>query len=325
MIRWFLQLLYGSTPAEFRSAYGLTESVERLRDATKRSAFSALGETAAVGKVTADRVRLQRVIPMVGNSFKPFFIGRFEERAGAVVLTGKFTMLGFVKVFMSFWLGMTALFAGAALLGSFHAVGPNAWLFRVQPFLMMAFGVGLIAAGKWFARNDAAWLSDVIERALAAAQPERSSTVMRGVVGIVDPAAVPGTLKGVAAFLALTGVMTVAAGVAGNAGRSAETGAGLGGGPWALPAWGPWMFIYAACLGVLSVGVWRRRPWAWWAFFGLLGLSAVWPVFALSFLQTPGLAGPPGWMGGVFAIFSCAVVAIWGRWWYAQRRHFLWG
>ena len=325
MIRWFSQLLYGSSPAEFRSAYGLAESVERLRSATKRSVFSAMGETTAVGKVTAEKVRLQRVIPMVGNSFKPFFIGHFEERGRVAVLTGEFTMLGVVKVFMTFWLGMTALFAGAALLGLFHVVGPNAWLFRLQPFLMMAFGIGLVAAGKWFARNDAAWLSDVIERALGAPRAEGaaevSSTGTRDGLGRVDPAAVPGVLKGVAAFLAFTGVMAVVAGFTGNEVRSAAS--GPGGGPLALPSWGPWMFVYAAFLVALSIGVWRRRPWAWWAFFGLLGLSAVWPIFALSFLQTPGLAGPPGWMGGVVAILSCAVVAIWGRWWYAQRRHFL--
>jgi hypothetical protein len=62
-----MRLLYDSTPAEFRSAYRVAESVERLSAATKRSVFSALEETTAVGKVSV--VRLQRVIPMMGNSF----------------------------------------------------------------------------------------------------------------------------------------------------------------------------------------------------------------------------------------------------------------
>jgi hypothetical protein len=25
----------------------------------------------------------------------------------------------------------------------------------------------------------------------------------------------------------------------------------------------------------------------------------------------------------IFSILSCVVVGIWGRWWYAQRKHFL--
>jgi hypothetical protein len=63
MFQWEWRLLYESTAAEFRSAYGLDESVERLRAATKRSVFSSLGETVAVGKVSKEGVRLQRVIP----------------------------------------------------------------------------------------------------------------------------------------------------------------------------------------------------------------------------------------------------------------------
>jgi len=34
--------------------------------------------------------------------------------------------------------------------------------------------------------------------------------------------------------------------------------------------------------------------------------------------------GPPVAVRVIFAVLSCAVVALWGRWWYAQRRHFLW-
>jgi hypothetical protein len=26
----------------------------------------------------------------------------------------------------------------------------------------------------------------------------------------------------------------------------------------------------------------------------------------------------------IFAIISCVIVCIWGRWWFAQRKHFLW-
>src|SRR5277367_6328697 len=111
MIRWLRRLLYDSTPAEFRSAYSVAESVERLTAATKRSAFSALDATSAVGKVSADIVRLQRVSPMIRNSFKPFFVGHFESRDGVTLLIGQFGMSMFTKVFMTFWLGMVALFA----------------------------------------------------------------------------------------------------------------------------------------------------------------------------------------------------------------------
>jgi hypothetical protein len=157
-----MHLLYDSTPAEFRSAYGIVESVERLSAATKRSVFSALGETTAVGKVSEKVVRLQRVIPMVGNSFKPFFIGHFEVRGEVTVLIEKFTMLPLVKVFMSFWFGLCGLFAGAV-------VGSHLW-------------PSLVQAGE-------------------------SSTSLQ---------------------------------------------------------LGYWNFVYAILVVALSIGIWRRRPWAWW-------------------------------------------------------------
>src|SRR5580698_10562600 len=124
MIHYLRGLLYESRPAEFRSAYGIDKSVERLRAATKRSSFAAIGEAAAVGKVSPEGVRLQRVTPMVRNSFKPFFVGRFESRDGVTLLTGQFGMSLFTKIFMTFWLGMVALFGVGLLVGSLNATAP---------------------------------------------------------------------------------------------------------------------------------------------------------------------------------------------------------
>jgi len=41
VIRWFVNLIYGALPAEYESAYGLQESVERLR-AARLPFFSVL-------------------------------------------------------------------------------------------------------------------------------------------------------------------------------------------------------------------------------------------------------------------------------------------
>jgi hypothetical protein len=59
---------------------------------------------------------------MMGNSFKPFFVGHFEQRADAVYLTGRFTMLWVIKAFMTVWFGFLLVFvlASAAMM-----VGPR--------------------------------------------------------------------------------------------------------------------------------------------------------------------------------------------------------
>src|SRR5690242_20429909 len=163
MLDWMRARWLDPPPVEFESSYGLSESVERLRAATQRSVFSAVGQQEAVGTVKDSAVSLQRVIPMVGNSFKPFYRGRFIERDGKVILTGRFTMHWLVKAFLAVWFG------GLVCMILISAVSTQS----PSTILMPLFGAGMFAAaaaivwiGKWFARNDAAWLSNVIQGAL---------------------------------------------------------------------------------------------------------------------------------------------------------------
>jgi hypothetical protein len=169
MFQRITDLWWISTPAEFESSFGLAESVERLRAATRRSVFSALSRQEAVGTVTESRVSLQRVIPMVGNSFKPLYRGRFIDRNGKVILAGRFTMHWLVKVFMVFWFGVIACFTLlATLIMVIHPQGAKVALLPLFGVGMIAAGAGVVLLGKWLARNDTAWLSDVIRSAICA-------------------------------------------------------------------------------------------------------------------------------------------------------------
>ena len=241
MIHYLRRLLYESTPAEFRSAYSVAESVERLCAATKRSTFAAIGEAAAVGKVSPDGVRLQRVPPMVRNSFKPFFVGRFESRDGVTLLTGRFGMSLFTKIFMTLWLAMVALFGVGFLVGSLSATARYPRPVVMGPFLMLIAGLGLVALGKWFARNDVAWLTGVIGRALdvagVAAEPRQET---------LEVAGVPMVLKGVALFLAASGVI---------AALTEFIEPKLGDQQRVALQWGHWNLVYAVSAFVLAAGV----------------------------------------------------------------------
>jgi hypothetical protein len=205
----FVAFIYGSTPAEFKSGFDLNDSVARLRAATRRSAFGVLAQPAATGLVSESRVRLQRVIPLVGNSFKPFFYGRFEQRGGAVYLIGHFTMLTMVKIFMTLWLGTMLSFGiGFAVMG-----GGN-WQMIVGAAGM--FGAG-VAIGKWFARNDIAWLSSVISGALDPLPVAQASNLPPQTTAMhASSAALPMALRLAAVFLLFTGVMCVWSAVAGH-------------------------------------------------------------------------------------------------------------
>ena len=313
MFQWFWRLLYQSNPAEFRSAFGLAESVERLRAATKRSVFSSLGETAAVGKVSEQGVRLQRVIPMVGNSFKPFFIGRFEVRDGVTVLTGRFGLLTIVKVFMTFWLGMAFVFAGGMLLGNFSSPNPVPPFLAFQPFLMLGFGIALVAVGKWLARNDVAWLSNVIERALG----DTGKSWAADALANAESGAVPTTLKVVSIVLVASGAMALLGHFPPGYLADGNRGPGRA---LPMPAFGDWNDAIAAGLLILALGVWLRRPWAWWAGFLVIAISFVGPLAAMH--RQVGV-GPPIALQVIFGVLALGVSVIWGLWWYAQGKHFL--
>ncbi len=204
---------------------------------------------------------------MVGTPFKPFFIGHFEVRGDVTVLIGKFTMLPLVKVFMSFWFGMCGLFAGAVLLGGFKPQARNATLFLAAAGLMISGGIALVAAGKWFARNDAAWLSELIATALGA--PLDGASVNRDAHMNVDADTVPMTLKVAAIFLAASGAMALVAGVGGphlwpSLGPASES--------TASPRLGNWNYLYALLVIALSIGIWGLFAARWCEVFWVIGI-----------------------------------------------------
>ncbi len=133
--------------------------------------FSLLDKQKAVGRVDKTRVSLQRVIPMVRNSFKPFFIGQFVEEDGRVILKGQFTMHRCAKIFMSFWFGF-CLFWTLLAIALLVARDPKKWWLPFFGLEMISAGVAIVWTGKWFARNDIAWLSEVIRNALSDEPPK---------------------------------------------------------------------------------------------------------------------------------------------------------
>jgi hypothetical protein len=312
MLHGLRGLLYGSTPAEFVSAYGLSESVERLAAATKRSVFSSWGETSAVGKVSESQVRLQRVIPMVNNSFKPFFFGRFEVRDGVTVLSGRFALTLFVKIFMTVWFGMLLLIGGGILVSAVKAQGSAPPLVLIQPLLMVGGGVLLVAFGKWLSRHDVAWLSSVIERALGSAVEGSSVTAVR------DEATVPIPLKAASLFLAASGVMQFVARFLPRTPPREPADPRIA---FPLPTFDGWQESLGFALLLLALAIWRRRPVGWWGGFVVLAVSFFAP---LSMMHQQFPTSPPMSIEVIFGVIALCISVIWGLWWYAQRRHFDW-
>jgi hypothetical protein len=166
MIRRFLATFYSDEPLEFRTEMTLDRAVASLRSATSRSIFNAIAREAATGKVTEQKVVLQRTIPLMGNSFKPFFVGRFSSESGETILRGVFTMHWMTKAFMAFWFGFCSIWTLLALY--IAAAKPiELWFFPAGGLGMLFVGLAIVRFGKWLARNDQHYLCGVISKALS--------------------------------------------------------------------------------------------------------------------------------------------------------------
>ncbi|SDJ81755.1 hypothetical protein SAMN04488540_1142 [Ferrimonas sediminum] len=157
------EFLYGSEEFEFVFDVPIEIAIERLKKGV--STTSRLTSEGMVGNVSSDIVKIQRVIPMVQNSFKPFLVGSFSSDGNKTVLSGVFRFHRFVQAFMTFWFGFIVLWVTMASV-AVAAKPTEAWSFPIFGFLMLCFGVGLVKLGKWFSRNDKEWLKDNISNAI---------------------------------------------------------------------------------------------------------------------------------------------------------------
>jgi hypothetical protein len=249
---------------------------------------------------------------MFGNAFKPVFTGRFSQVNGQVVLTGRFGLGWFVKLFMTYWLGFCVLFVLLSLLAA--AQKPAAAWMSLAGIGMFALGLGMTRLFAWFSRGDALWLAQVIRTALhAPVSPEAALAL---------PASRPSDARPpfilvVTGVFCLFGVMCFVGALQGRgAGVIHVSGALIERYPQAV-RWGA--VVNGLMLLACAYGIYRRYLFAWWAGFVVLLLGQAYSVVDLFTRGDLGNARIPG---TIFGVMSVIVVGFWGCWWHVQRVHF---
>jgi hypothetical protein len=76
-------------------------------------------------------------------------------------------MSPFVKGFLTLWFGFSVLWTVCATTVIFLKRFYEEWWFPLAGTGMFLVGVALVSLAKWFSRNDVAWLSKVINKALS--------------------------------------------------------------------------------------------------------------------------------------------------------------
>ena len=175
MMKKFMDYIFPCIPVIFKSDYSLAESVHRLQSATNRSVFSSFFKQSAVGRVDEGKVRLQRVIPFFGNSFKPIFVGTFVKNDAGVILDGKWTTFLFARIFSYIWFAFIAVWTIVAAVGIIPTIidSPTGCIYKFETYFPL-IGVCFIVSGIyfnrfcwWLSRSDMDYLAKVISKSLS--------------------------------------------------------------------------------------------------------------------------------------------------------------
>ena len=164
VLRTIFEWLFRSQPATFRSDYSLNGSMDRLRGITS-DYWSAPWRRSSnmVGSVEAGWVNLQRVRLFVGNRMNPHFVGHLRETENGVVLKGRFTLGGGIKVIIGLSLVVEFLF----FIGFIHSARlPTDWWVPGIFLGVIILKVVRLRVKPWFPRSDVSWLSKTITSAL---------------------------------------------------------------------------------------------------------------------------------------------------------------
>ena len=115
MIKNIIEEIYGKTPASFSIQYSPNEGAKILSKKSKRTGIFA--KDSVIGKSNVSEVILHIARPLLtSNSFTPYFYGKFVIENGETKLVGYFTLHPFIKIFVTMWFVMTALFGVVFLI-----------------------------------------------------------------------------------------------------------------------------------------------------------------------------------------------------------------
>ena len=161
----FIELIYGSTELKMTFDVPIDKAVERLESNVDKSLFSRMKSEGMAGRVSKNRIAIQRVIPNIGNSFKPFFIGSLSTVNEKTTLSGVFRIHLFSQAILTIWFGGTLFWIIGTTLLAIQKPS-EAWFFPIFGVLQFAAGYGLVRLCKWFSRNDEQWLKEKISDAI---------------------------------------------------------------------------------------------------------------------------------------------------------------
>lgn len=166
VIKKLSNFLYGKEPFELVFDVPPKDAARRLSSHVQKTSFLDVESERMVGNVSVmTGIRIRRVIPCFRTLSNLVMVGTFTAEEGKTKLTGIFRLHLSLQFFMTFWLGMMALFSLESFIKIITTPSTVSASFWLDP-LMFCFGVGLVKISKWFAINDKQWLIEKVKSAI---------------------------------------------------------------------------------------------------------------------------------------------------------------
>ena len=152
--------LYPNRDACFESNHSISDSVSRLSAMLNRNTWKTLFEVSIVGTVSPSAVTIYYDRRSLGLVFK----GAFSERNGSAVLSGRFEVPRFARIFYDSWLlGSILLFVFPFI--HFRTDAPR-YAFLALPIFFLLFWFANVFLSYRNGQRDIEYISQVINEAL---------------------------------------------------------------------------------------------------------------------------------------------------------------
>jgi len=150
------------TPVEIVSRLPRDEVMRRLGQIVETD-WTLFASKPLRGRIERGSLRLRRRISY-RNSFQTHLFATVHDDGRGTRLVGRTGMHPAVAVFMTLWFALVGLGLAIALVALSHDQSPS-WQ-TLAPMLMIVFGIGLLAGGRWAARNERAEMIAELEQAI---------------------------------------------------------------------------------------------------------------------------------------------------------------
>jgi hypothetical protein len=155
---------------EFVSPHPVEECKRRI-EAQMNTPFSVLALAEArplIGRFRETWLRARRRPLWYRNSFQTYLSAELVAEDGETRIRCRFSMHPLVKAFMTLWFSVLVLVGGFMFIDALRPDVARGFALAVPLMLMLVGGAALVGFGRYMARGDRRFLTDLVQKTLNA-------------------------------------------------------------------------------------------------------------------------------------------------------------